>query len=116
MEEDARYAVTDPTKVATFGHDFTIGESLIDSIKEIQSLTLERAKTLATMRLARIQHSLSVLPEGWGLAVSPLKADPDIASTRMTFEIMPIPPEGEPTPIPAGWEIFRPKKLGPYEG
>lgn len=116
MEEDARYAVTDPAKVATLGCDFTLGESLLDSVRAMQSLTLERAKILAEKRMARIEHALSVLPEGWGLAVSPLKADPDIASTRMTFEIMPVPPVGEPTPIPAGWEIFRPKKLGPYEG
>lgn len=113
----ARYAVTAPTRAATFGHEFLVGESLLDSIRKIQDQVdlFDRVRHMAEMRFRRVEHMLSVLPEGWGVAVGPMVADPAPHQNRVTFQAMPIPPEGEPSPIPAGWEIFRSKKAGPFE-
>lgn len=117
MAEESRYAVTDPTKAATFGHEFLVGESLLDSIRKAQDQVdmFDRARYMVEMRVKRIEHMLSVLPEGWGLAVGPWKPEPAPNQNRVTFQVRPIPPEGEPTPVPAGWEIFRSKKFGPFD-
>lgn len=112
MAEESRYAVTDPAKPATFCYEHLVGERLLDSIRKSQD---DISRIMVDARVSRVEHMLSMLPEGWGLAVSPWKPEPWPDQNRMTFQVKPIPPEGEATPIPAGWQIFRSKKFGPFD-